>query len=182
MSKVGPFFKVFGSKWQSAKHYPKPREAIHEWFAGGAGYSCNYYDRKITLVEKHSEVFQLWHWLIHTATQSDILTIPINIPEGTPIRSLGLAEGQQLLLKWWQRTNNYSMKDGSWTISPWGNKPGQWTASTRSRISEEVTAIKHWKIESPGTYKWFAKDNAHQVTCFVDPPLINLTTNTAVLH
>ena len=38
--KIRPLFKWFGSKWQSAKHYPVPEhDIICEPFAGGAGFS-----------------------------------------------------------------------------------------------------------------------------------------------
>ena len=46
--KIGPLFKWFGSKWQSAKRYPPPQYTlIVEPYAGGAGYSLNYCERAV---------------------------------------------------------------------------------------------------------------------------------------
>lgn len=155
--KIGPLFKWFGSKWQSAKHYPAPRfGAIVEPFAGGAGYSLNYCDRRVYLREIDPLLVQLWSWLINEATQQAILDMPIGLPKGTDIRSVLGDTGQALLMKHWQRTNNAG---DCWTISNWDNSPGLWSANTRARVAEQVGAIKHWKLninlpsyEGPATF------------------------------
>jgi hypothetical protein len=155
---VGPFLKCYGSKWQGSKHYPAPLEdkPVFEPFAGGAGYSCRYHWFPVTIYESNFNIACLWQWLINSATSQDILDIPLNLPEDMDIRDLGkdLSHGQMLLLKNWQRTNNHG---NCWTISKWGHLPGQFTASCRARIAEEIHAIKHWKFEPiswtvPGTY------------------------------
>ena len=160
--KISPLFKWFGSKWQSAKNYPPPmHDTIIEPFAGSAGYALNYCNWKVSLWEDDPNIFNLWTWLIETATQALILEIPIDIPIGTDIRTLGLNRGQALLLKNWQRTNNAS---DCWTVSPWGNLPGQWTAGTRARVAESIYAVKHWKIEKP------ILRIDEPATWFIDPP------------
>lgn len=147
MTKIRPLFKWFGSKWQSAKRYPQPKhDTIVEPFAGGAGYSLNYCDRRVVLWEEDPNLVKLWKWLIDSATDQDIMAIPIGVEPGTDIRELGLGYGQELLLKHWQRTNNVG---DCWTISPWGNLPGQWTANTRARVADQVYAIKHWEFLKP---------------------------------
>jgi hypothetical protein len=164
MSKISPLFKWFGSKWSSAKKYPCPdHPTIIEPFAGSAGYSLNYAERNIVLWEDDQNLFQLWNWLINQATTDDILKIPVNLPVGTNILKLQLSKGQALLLKHWQRTNNVG---DCWTISSWGNLPGQWTRNTRARVADEVHAIKHWKLDRPIHYI----DKA--VTWFIDPPYL----------
>jgi hypothetical protein len=143
---IGPFMKVYGSKWSAAKagRYPAPTHStIFEPFAGGAGYSCAHHEKFVELREAHPELSELWRWLIQVADEATIRDIPILEP-GTDILSLDLSRGQSLLVKWWQRTNNHGTK--TWTVSPWGNKPGQWTESTRSRVAEQVGAIKHWRV------------------------------------
>lgn len=158
--KVGPFFKHFGSKWSAAKLYPEPEHPlIIEPFAGGAGYACNHAERNVILWDTDPNVAALWTWLLCDATPDAIREIPLGVPEGTDIRAVGLSAGQSLLLKHWQRTNNVG---DCWTISPWGNKPGQWTANTRARLSEEVTAIQHWDFVEP--------DCQEIGTWFIDPP------------
>lgn len=161
----GPLFKWFGSKWLSSKKLPAPRhKQIVEPFAGCAGYSLRHHEHDVTLYEADPHLHNLWKWLISEATQSSIRDIPIGVAEGTDIRALGLTPGQALLLKTWQRTNNVG---DCWTISPWGNKPGQWTASTRARVSEEFAAIAHWKVGGQNGMHAF---NHVPTTWFIDPP------------
>ncbi len=163
MKPIRPLFKWFGSKWSAAKHYPKPLEdlPVFEPFAGSAGYALNHHEHDVTIWDIDPNITILWKWIIQDSTSDLVKEIPVDLEVGTDIRELGLTTGQQYLLKHWQRTNN---KGNCWTISPWGNKPGQWTENTRARVAEEIHAVKHWKYEpvswnQPGTY-------------FVDPPYI----------
>lgn len=160
--KIGPLFKWFSSKWLSAKHYPFPE---HDWiierYAGGAGYSLNHCSCDVLIWEDDPNLQLLWPWLIEVATEDLIREIPIDLPAGTDIRELGLTKGQALLLKHWQRTNNVG---DCWTTSPWGSLPGQWTASTRARVAEEVQAIKHWKFGEASS--------SLLATHFIDPPYL----------
>ena len=166
MSLSGPLFKWFGSKWLSSRLLPEPRhDVIVEPFAGGAGYSLRHAEKCVHIAETDPHISKLWKWLLKGATQAKILEIPRGVKEGTDIRTLGLSDGQALLLKSWQRTNNVG---DCWTISPWGNKPGQWTANTRARVAEEVHAVKHWTFIEGGATAAFAL--TLEATWFVDPP------------
>lgn len=166
MKLTGPLFKWFGSKWLSSKTLPAPiHDSIVEPFAGGAGYSLRHSSSKVLICESDPHIYKLWAWLINGATEALIREIPLGVPEGTDIRSLGLNEGQQLLLKSWQRTNNVG---NCWTISPWGNKPGQFTANTRARVASEFGAISHWKVLFDGMSALRTIDV--EATWFIDPP------------
>ncbi len=163
---TGPLFKWFGSKWSSAKHYPPPiHDTVIEPFAGGAGYALRHHERNVILAERDIHVRRLWWWLIGQAKESDIRELPINIPEGTDIRELGLSLGQCLLIKSWQRTNNVG---NCWTVSSWGNKSGQWTANTRARVAGEFHHVKHWKCVEDGMS--LLTEPRSPSTWFVDPP------------
>ncbi len=170
---TGPLFKCFGSKWLSSRLLPPPEKSlICEPFAGGAGYSLRHYQKQVQLFEKDQHVHDLWLYLIKTATQQDILDIPVGVPEGTDIRTLGLSWGQQLLLKNWQRTNNFG---NCWTISKWGHLPGQWTHNSRARVAEQSQAIKHWDVRFiSGVVAIDANTSSVEkdVTWFIDPPYI----------
>lgn len=160
--KIRPLFKWFGSKWQSAGHYPEPlHKTIAAPYAGGEGYGLNYCDRNVLLWDADLLVKDLWVWLIQEATPDKIREIPVGLAIGTDIRTLGLSYGQQLLLKHWQRTNNVG---DCWTVSPWGHMPGQWTENTRARVAEESQAIKHWRVSH------FATWTEPEMTWFIDPP------------
>ena len=166
---TGPLFKWFGSKWTASKYYPEPKhEHVVEPFAGGAGYSLRHFDRTVILAESNKQIAELWRWLKYDATSASIREIPVNIPEGTDIRTIGLSDGQALLLKNWQRTNNVG---DCWTVSAWGNKPGQWTESTRSRVAEEHHLIKHWHF-TDDAFELFRTADERLCTWFVDPPYI----------
>lgn len=145
----------------SAKHYPKPLEGlpIIEPFCGGAGYALNYYSQPVIIYDVNPLLQELWPWLINEATTDDVMSIPLNLPEGTDIRTIGLSRGQQILLKHWQRTNNVG---NCWTISSWGSKSGQWTANTRARVAVEIHAIRHWKFQPI--------DWTQRGTYYCDPP------------
>lgn len=165
---TGPLFKWFGSKWLSSKTLPQPRHAlIVEPFAGGAGYSLRHSEHDVVLCEKDPNIAALWTWLIDEATEQAVRDIPLDVTVGTDIRTLGLSHGQALLMKTWQRTNNVG---NCWTVSPWGNKPGQWTANTRARVAEQVGAIKHWRfcidVDGLDMIEHFDCD----ATWFIDPP------------
>lgn len=145
----------------SARHYPAPLPGLplFEPYAGSAGYSLWHHGQDVVLYEENYQLQDLWKWLIGPATSAMILEIPLDYPEGFDIRTTQLSYEQRLLLKWWQRTNNVGE---CWTISPWGSKPGQWTANTRARVAEESQAIKHWRFE-PSYY-------VERGTYFLDPP------------
>lgn len=159
--RVGPLFKWFGSKWQSARRYPAPiGDSIVEPYAGSAGYALNYAEKSVMIFDNDPNLLRLWPWLIAEATEASVRDIPIGLPVGTDVRTLGLSDGQALLLKHWQRTNNVG---DCWTTSPWGHLPGQWTANTRARVSEEVGAVKHW-VFSPEL-----NPSLPRSTWFIDP-------------
>jgi hypothetical protein len=165
-SKVtGPLFKWFGSKWLSSRLLPPPTHSlIVEPFAGGVGYSLRNAEKDVRIAEYDEHIRELWKWLINGATETLIRDIPIDSPEGMDIRALGLTRGQELLLKNWQRTNNVGH---CWTTSPWGNKPGQWTANTRARVATEFGAVGHWMVCEGGFETALSRDEA---TWFIDPP------------
>jgi hypothetical protein len=173
---TGPLFKWYGSKWLSARLLPPPEhEHIIEPFAGSAGYSLRHSERAVTICERDPHLYALWIWLTTAATEAAIREIPVGVPEGTDIRALGLSQGQALLLKTWQRTNNVG---DCWTISPWGNKPGQWTENTRARVASEVGAVRHWRVFReadhvlawPGPRHWTAHGDGVMATWMIDPP------------
>ena len=164
----GPLFKWFGSKWLASKHYPNPiGTKIIEPFAGGAGYSLRHAPCNVHIAESDKNLQALWKWLL-SADAKDVLEIPCHNAIGADIRSMSINYGQQLLLKNWQRTNNVS---DCWTISPWGNLPGQWTEKTRARVAADVEKIKHWKF-SDDAFSLLSSPLAFdtEITWFIDPP------------
>jgi hypothetical protein len=163
----GPLFKWFGSKWNASKYYPTPAHScIVEPFAGSACYALRHSNRQVIIAEANEQVRHLWDWLINHATESAIRDIPCDLPIGLDLRELGMSYGQTLLVKMWQRTNNVG---NCWTVSPWGNKPGQWTPNARARVAEEHHLIRHWKVHSCGI-TLLRTIQGNDITWFIDPP------------
>jgi site-specific DNA-adenine methylase len=53
LKKLKPFFCYYGGKWRAAPHYPAPEhDRIIEPFAGAAGYSMRYPQKRVALYEK----------------------------------------------------------------------------------------------------------------------------------
>ncbi len=167
----GPLFKWFGSKWLASKRYPHPLNGpILEPFAGGAGYSLRHASHPVYLAESDQNILELWQWLT-ICTPSDVLSIPIDNPEGSSILEMNLSRGQSLLLKNWQRTNNVSE---CWTVSPWGNKPGQWTLNCRNRVAQDSLLVKHWNVDIEDGFSLLESDMAldTSATWLIDPPYL----------
>lgn len=158
---INPLMKWYGTKFMSSRHYPAPLPdlPIIEPFAGSAGYSCRYHEHDVILYDINPVLTELWQWILNEATSESILAIPVGLPVGTDITTLGLSRGQQLLLKHWQRTNNVGP---CMTTSPWGHKSGQFTNSCRERLSKQIPLVKHWKFQEP--------DWSIRGTWMIDPP------------
>ena len=71
-----PFWQYYGGKWRAAPRYPAPRfDTIVEPFAGAAGYSCRYPDRKVVLVDKYPVIAGMWRYLIRVSA-AEVRRIP----------------------------------------------------------------------------------------------------------
>lgn len=161
------FWPFYGGKWRFAPKYPAPRfDSIIEPFAGAAGYSLRYADRKVTLVEKDPVIAALWRYLVRV-TPAEILGLPLDV---TDVRSLPVAEEAQSLIGWWinkgterpRRTPSKWFRDGLRPKSFWGSE-------IRERIANQVESIRHWTIVE-GDYS-AAPDV--EATWFIDPPYAN---------
>ncbi len=164
---MNPFITWFGGKWRAAPSYPSAEKfhTIVEPFAGSAGFSCRYPDKKIILAESDPHLYPLWKWLIHEATPQDILAIPVGVPEYTDIRTLELSHGQAIFLKSRQRTNNFG---NCWTTSKDEYSLHKWTQVKRASVADSLATIKHWEIHKDG---WELLENPIEgALYFIDPP------------
>jgi 16S rRNA G966 N2-methylase RsmD len=157
------FFKRFGSKRQKAKKYPPPvHDTIVEPFAGGAGYSLEYCERKVVLVEKDTRIYQVWRWLIEDASPEDILALPVLVKGDHVDNFEWKDEGAKHLVRAWLGMHGMN-KPSSWVLE----SNGWWSAKVRQRLADNLHIIKHWKVYH-GSYETCHVDGP--ATWFIDPP------------
>ena len=163
-----PFFGYYGGKWRDAvKHYPAPEHpAIVEPFAGSAGYSLRYPERRIVLCEIDPILVGVWRYLINVKP-AEILAIPDVSLDGS-VDDLPVSQEARWLVGFWMNRGAPSprkrpskwMRDGIRPGSFWGNR-------VRQTIASQVEAIRDWKIFE-GSYE--SCPVTGKATWFVDPP------------
>lgn len=164
-----PFFSYYGGKWYSARQYPSPTMPhIIEPFAGSAGYSLRYPDRRVTLYDANEKVAGTWQYLIG-ASADEIRRLP-TLGAGQSVDELNLCQEARWLIGWWL---NKGASAPHKTMSAWGRDPAYadqfWGPRIKERVASQVDSIRHWRIIC-GTYE-DADDEA--ATWFVDPPYSN---------
>lgn len=169
MGRIRPFFRIFGGKWLFAPKYPPPMyDIIIEPFAGGAGYSHLYYQKKVILLDSYQAITETWRYLI-SASSDDILALP-DLREGETIHDLDLPYGAKCLIGWW---NGSAVTSPRPTLTKWNRcvnyKGNGWNSYRRGIIAEQLHTIKHWEILD-GSYSDIQNTCA---TWFIDPPYNN---------
>lgn len=164
----GPFWRFYGGKWRAAPHYPKPEYAtIIEPFAGSAGYSLRYADRKVILIERDPVIAELWRYLISVTGEElrripDVMSVdelPSWVPEGG--RSLVGFVMNDACARPRERLSAGRLK-----LRSMGRHFEGWTPARAERTAQAVEGIRHWKVLE-GSYH-IAPDV--EATWFVDPP------------
>ena len=165
-----PFFSYYGGKWRATPRlYPEPTHGtIIEPFAGSAGYSTRYYDRRVVLYDASEVVCGVWDYLIH-ARESDILGLP-DVRDGQDVRSMGLHQEAQWLIGFWLNKGTAApcnvpskwMRDSITPTQFWGD-------SIRRRIARQVSHIRHWQVHNY-SYQWIL--SVGPATWFIDPPYV----------
>lgn len=159
-----PFFSYFGGKWRAAPRHPKPRYCrIVEPFAGSAGYSLRYPYMNVVLYDASEQICGVWDYLIR-ASQDEIRALPANVRH---VNSLNVCQEAKWLIGFWLNSGTTSpcLTPSAWMRG--GTTPdGFWGSAIRSRIAEQVSDIRHWKVFNK-SYE-YAPNN--ESTWFIDPP------------
>lgn len=162
--KLGVFFSYFGGKFMRAPHYPPPKhDSIVEPFAGAAGYSTRYFQRKVTLIDSSPYVAGVWDFLIRSSRE-DVLRLPLLKP-GDDVQVLPLPQEARWLLGFWINQGS-SVPKRTVGGRASNRKFGTWGEAPRARLAEQVQFIKHWRIIH-GDFR--ASPNT-RCTWFIDPP------------
>lgn len=170
---LAPFWRYYGGKNQAARLYPQPEhDTIIEPFAGAAGYSCRYPDRRVILVDKSPIIAGIWRYLIATPA-SEILALP-DLPESGEVSDLPSTLPQEA--RW---LIGFRVQDGrrmpearASRIHYRGQKMGWtdgWHGVTRELIARQMGRIRHWRVIE-GEYH-DAPDV--EATWYIDPPYNN---------
>lgn len=161
-----PFFCYYGGKWRAAPRYPKPEHnTIVEPFAGAAGYSTRYADRKVILVEKDPVLASLWRYLINVSS-SEISSLPLIASDQTVDDLKVCREAKYLIGFWLNKGSSQPCKTPSKWMRLGTHSNSFWGEAIRARIANQVECIKHWQLIE-GSY---ADAPSVTATWFVDPP------------
>lgn len=167
-SGLRPFFGFYGGKWRDAlRHYPAPKhDTVVEPFAGSAGYSVRYADRKVILGEKDPIIYGVWHYLVHAST-ADILSLP-DLEPGQTVADLPVDQEARWLIGFWLNRGASRPRTGPSAWMRKGVRPGSfWGERVRSTIASQVDRIRHWQVYNC-SYEDLPVTGA--ATWFVDPP------------
>jgi hypothetical protein len=171
MSYLRPFWRYYGGKWRAAPRYPRPEhDTIIEPFAGSAGYSLRYPDRKVILVDCYPVVAEIWRYLI-AVSPSEILRIPTvdavdDLPGWVPLGArylVGFAMNDATT------SPHRTLSAGCRRLRETGRALTGWYESRRSLVAAQVAAIKHWQVIE-GDY---TRAPDVRATWFIDPPYNN---------
>ena len=164
---LAPFWRYYGGKNRAAPLYPQPEhDTIVEPFAGAAGYSCRYPDRRVILVDRSPIIAGIWRYLIATPA-AEILRLP-DIPEGGTVDDLPVCQEARWLAGFWCNNAVVSPRKSP---SKWARRGGMngWGPRARARIARQIVQIRHWKVIE-GEYH-DAPDI--ESTWHIDPPYLN---------
>lgn len=163
------FFSYFGSKRQISGKYPGPtNDVLVEPFAGAAGYSLRYPNRKIKLYDLDPIVAGVWDYII-TAPEKEILSLPTIIPvEGVDALSFP-QEAKWVIGFWLGRGQSSPLKKGSTWMKSGNYANAFWGESVQNRIASQQQYIRHWTIDCC-SYEDIPVGAIGSATWFVDPP------------
>ncbi len=161
-----PFFPFFGGKWKLAEDYGAPRyDHVIEAFGGGAGYSCVWEPKKVTLIERDPVVFGVWKFLQGTSPR-EIKRLPSNISSLDELPSWVCREARWLIGFWFdQNPAKPAQRRHKWARTP-RRGAFYWSETIKSRIASQLDRIQHWNIIE-ASYNQAPNREAHW---FIDPP------------
>jgi len=159
--RVRRILSYYGSKIKLAPNYPQPKfDKIVEPFAGGAGYSCFHWYKKVELYDISHEVISAWDYLIKNRDQIPFLPVDFN-----HLDELVIPIGAKNLI-------GFNLNAASASIckikSVWGrNNNSFWSRYLRKRIYEDSEKVKHWKSHC---CRFDEIKTDEPATWFIDPP------------
>lgn len=161
----GQFISYYGAKWNVAKKlYPAPKyDIIIEPFAGGAGYSNRYYDKKVHLNDLNPKVVEVWRYLIRTS-EEEIMRLPLVFDD---VRDTNICQEAKWFIGFWLNSGSANPKNLPSGRMKSGRRPNcYWGPSLRERIAREVQYIRHWTVSCVD----YRQMDTPEAVWFIDPP------------
>lgn len=165
-----PLFPFYGSKWNTARYYPAPRQPlVIEPFAGSAGYSLFHGCRKVWLFDADPVIAGLWEYLINVS-ESEILGLPLLPNEGDSVEGLSLPQEAKWLIGFWLNRGSASPKLSRTAYSARSDR-GQlnWGERARARVASGLSAVRDWAV----TCAPYIEAPDVVATWHVDPPYVD---------
>lgn len=163
-TKLKLFFTYYGGKYRIAPRYPIPKhKTLIEPFAGSAGYSLRYPDRKVKLFDLNERVCAVWLFLI-SASEREIMSLPVKFDD---VRDLKVSQEAKWLIGFWCNKGSCEPRNKPSTWMKSGVRPNsQWGEAIKFRISSQLQYIRHWEVQK-NSYETIPNQKA---TWFIDPP------------
>jgi hypothetical protein len=162
-----PLFPFYGSKWNIARHYPKPESGrVVEPFAGSAGYATFHGCRDVQLLDADPIVCGVWDYLLRV-TAAEIMALPDMPKVGDCVDDYALPQEAKWLIGFWLNRGSAQPKKSRTAYSARTDRAQlNWGPRAKERIVSQLEALSGWTITN-GDYST-APDVC--ATWFVDPP------------
>ena len=142
-----PMFPFYGSKWNIARHYPRPAFArVVEPFAGSAGYSLFYDVPHVTLIDADPVVVGVWEYLLR-ATREEILRLPDLLDVGDTVDDYPIEQEAKWLIGFWLNRGSAQPKKTRTAYSARTDRAQlNWGPRAKQRIAEQLPLLSRWRV------------------------------------
>lgn len=162
-----PFFPYYGSKWNIARHYPKPLPGlVIEPFAGAAGYASFYSCPQVALYDADPIIAGVWSYLLRVSP-AEILALPDLPAVGESVDDHVLPQEAKWLIGFWLNRGSAQPKKSRTAYSARTDRAQlNWGQRAKERIAGQLEMISGWTVQH-ASYE-VAPDAL--ATWFIDPP------------